>query len=69
MSLCLAKPGLAGDDALALCEMVIEHAGLGAALASYILPDGHEHDGDEGHPPRRGERAPRAGCCRGLTQP
>ena len=36
VSLCLAKPGLAGDDALALCEMVIDHAGLGAAFASYL---------------------------------
>jgi AcrR family transcriptional regulator len=41
VSLCLAKPGLAGDDALALCEMVIEHSGLGAALSSYISPEGH----------------------------
>ena len=35
VSLCLAKPGLAGDDALALCALVITHAGMGAALASY----------------------------------
>lgn len=41
VSLCLAKPGLVGDDALALCEMVIENAGLGAALSSHI---GHPHD-------------------------
>ncbi len=40
VSLCLAKPGLAGDDAIALCEMVIEHAGLGAALASYLSGPG-----------------------------
>lgn len=50
VSLCLAKPGLVGADALALCETVIENAGLGAALSSYI---GHPHDesdphGDEG---------------------
>jgi AcrR family transcriptional regulator len=36
VSLCLAKPGLAGDEAVQLCEMVITHAGMGAALASYI---------------------------------
>jgi len=50
VALCLAKPGLAGDDALALCEMVINHAGLGAAFASYLGDhkdgvDGHQHDG------------------------
>ncbi|MGD9957299.1 MAG: TetR/AcrR family transcriptional regulator [Candidatus Nanopelagicales bacterium] len=44
VSLCLAKPGLAGPDALALCEMVIENAGLGSALSSYLS---HPHDGDE----------------------
>ena len=46
VSLCLAKPGLAGDDALLLCERVIEHSGLGAALSSYISPDTHSHDTD-----------------------
>ncbi len=46
VSLCLAKPGLAGADALALCEQVIEHAGLGAALSSYIS---HPHDGTDPH--------------------
>jgi len=45
VSLCLAKPDLAGDDAEALCGMVIEHAGMGAALSSYV--GGHSHDGDE----------------------
>jgi AcrR family transcriptional regulator len=50
VSLCLAKPGLAGPDALALCEMVIENAGLGSALSSYIShphdeADPHKHDG------------------------
>jgi AcrR family transcriptional regulator len=50
VSLCLAKPGLVGQDALALCEMVITNAGLGAALASYIDhphddSDPHEHEG------------------------
>jgi AcrR family transcriptional regulator len=49
VSLCLAKPGLAGDDALALCEMVINHAGLGAALASYLTPDSHGHGPDADH--------------------
>ena len=43
VSLCLAKPGLAGEHAIALCEMVITNAGLGAALASY-LGDGTGHD-------------------------
>jgi hypothetical protein len=36
VSLCLAKPGLAGEDAVALCEQVITAAGLGAALASHF---------------------------------
>jgi AcrR family transcriptional regulator len=50
VALCLAKPGLAGEDALALCEMVINHAGLGAAFASYLGDhkdgvDDHEHEG------------------------
>ena len=40
VSLCLAKPGLAGDDAVALCETIIEHVGLGAALSSHI--GGHD---------------------------
>ena len=41
VSLCLAKPGLAGDDALALCELVIANAGLGSAVTSYL---GDPHD-------------------------
>ena len=50
VSLCLAKPGLVGEDALALCETVIANAGLGAALASYIDhphtdADPHKHEG------------------------
>jgi AcrR family transcriptional regulator len=49
VSLCLAKPGLAGENALALCEMVIDNAGLGSALASYLVPPGHSHDGTEAH--------------------
>ena len=48
VSLCLAKPGLAGDDAIALCEMIIEHAGLGAALSSYL---GSASAGGEKHQP------------------
>lgn len=47
VSLCLAKPGLVGDDALVLCAAVIDNAGLGAALASYIdhpHDDGHDHE-------------------------
>jgi AcrR family transcriptional regulator len=50
VSLCLAKPGLAGDDAEVLCDQVIEQAGLGAALRSYIAPTGHEHSSDDDHP-------------------
>lgn len=45
VSLCLAKPGLAGDRALEICEMVITHAGLGAALASYIGEGKEEPEG------------------------
>jgi AcrR family transcriptional regulator len=41
VSLCLAKPDLAGEHAEALCSMVIEHAGMGAALSSYV--GGHAH--------------------------
>ena len=67
VSLCLAKPGLVGDDALALCEMVIDHSGLGAALSSYIVPEGHEHD--EGVHPHDGVSELLAGMLRGLTQP
>ncbi len=44
VSLCLAKPDLAGDDAEALCALVIEHAGMGAALSSYV--GGHSHGDD-----------------------
>ena len=47
VSLCLAKPGLVGDQALALCEMVIVNAGLGAALSSYL--GDHSHDADDEH--------------------
>jgi len=44
VSLCLAKPGLAGDHALAICEMVIDNAGLGAALGSHLGEDtDHAH--------------------------
>lgn len=68
VSLCLAKPGLAGDEALALCEMVINHSGLGAALSSYLLPEGHDHDGEGTHP-HDGVSELLAGMFRGLTQP
>ncbi|MBI1377412.1 MAG: TetR family transcriptional regulator [Frankiales bacterium] len=44
VSLCLAKPGLAGEDALALCESVIHNAGLGAALHSYVCAAHPEAD-------------------------
>jgi AcrR family transcriptional regulator len=47
VSLCLAKPGLAGDHALQLCEMVIMNAGMGVALGSYLGM--HSHDGDDAH--------------------
>jgi AcrR family transcriptional regulator len=47
VSLCLAKPGLAGDQALQLCEMVIMNAGMGVALGSYLGM--HSHDGEETH--------------------
>jgi AcrR family transcriptional regulator len=66
VSLCLAKPGLAGD-ALALCEMVINHSGLGAALSSYLMPEGHHHD--EGVHPHDGVSELLAGTLRGLAQP
>jgi AcrR family transcriptional regulator len=62
VSLCLAKPGLAGDDALALCEMVINHAGLGAAFSSY-LGDHKEGADDHGHD---GMSATLAGLLRSL---
>jgi len=68
VSLCLAKPGLAGDDALALCEMVIDHSGLGAALASYLVPPGHTHDGTDDHS-HEGISAELAGLLRSLPQP
>jgi len=47
VALCLAKPGLGGADALALCEMVISHAGLGAALASYVGDHPHDESSDQ----------------------
>ena len=46
VSLCLAKPDLVGDQALALCEMVIVHAGMGAALASYLGDGSHDGTGE-----------------------
>jgi AcrR family transcriptional regulator len=42
VSLCLAKPGLAGERAVELCELVITQSGLGAAMWSYLA---HDHDG------------------------
>jgi hypothetical protein len=49
VSLCLAKPDLAGDDAEALCSMIIEHAGLGAALASYMGSSSAAHGSTDPH--------------------
>jgi AcrR family transcriptional regulator len=49
VSLCLAKPDLVGDQALAMCEMVIVHAGMGAALASYLGDHKHEEPGGHDH--------------------
>ncbi len=66
VSLCLAKPGLAGDDAIALCETVIDHAGLGAALASYLGP--HEHGPDADHHAPDGISTQLAGMLRALPQ-
>jgi AcrR family transcriptional regulator len=65
VSLCLAKPGLAGDDALALCELVIVHAGMGAALASYL--GDHSHDEEPAHS-HAGMSAQLAGLLRSLPQ-
>jgi hypothetical protein len=42
VSLCLAKPGLAGERAVELCELVITQSGLGAAMWSYLA---HDHEG------------------------
>jgi AcrR family transcriptional regulator len=49
VSLCLAKPDLAGEHAEAMCALVIEHAGIGAALSSYLgshadAPDHADHE-------------------------
>ncbi len=49
VSLCLAKPGLAGDHALEICEMVITHAGLGAALTTHMGHEGHGEEPDHEH--------------------
>ncbi len=42
VSLCLAKPGIAGDDALAMCDYVISASGLGVALMSHLGEPGPE---------------------------
>ena len=47
VSLCLAKPGLAGEHAVQLCETVIMQAGMGAAFGSYAGM--HSHDQAAGH--------------------
>ncbi|HET7899993.1 MAG TPA: TetR/AcrR family transcriptional regulator [Candidatus Nanopelagicales bacterium] len=63
VSLCLAKPDLAGEDAEALCSLVIEHAGLGAALSSYV--GGHAHGATEEE--HEHSSAALAGMLRGLA--
>jgi AcrR family transcriptional regulator len=65
VSLCLAKPGLVGDQAMALCEMVIVNAGLGAALASYL---GDHMHGDDEHDHSEAS-AQLAALLRSLPQP
>jgi AcrR family transcriptional regulator len=45
VSLCLAKPGLAGERAVELCELVITQSGLGAAMWSHLA---HDHEGPGG---------------------
>jgi AcrR family transcriptional regulator len=67
VSLCLAKPDLAGDDAEAVCELVITQAGLGAALASYVLPDKHGDDAHEPAQPAPSEQL--AAMLRALATP
>jgi AcrR family transcriptional regulator len=42
VSLCLAKPGIAGDDALALCDYVITTSGLGVAVMGHMGEVGPE---------------------------
>ena len=49
VSLCLAKPGLAGEHALGICEMVITHAGLGAALTGHLGLESHGEKPDHEH--------------------
>jgi len=62
VALCLAKPDLAGEDALALCEMVINNAGLGAAFASYL----GDHKHADGDPAPQGMSTMLAGLLRAL---
>jgi len=64
VSLCLAKPGLAGPDAVQLCELVITHAGMGAALASYV----GVHKNENGIPPEHSSMM-LAGMLRTLLPP
>ena len=46
VSLCLAKPGLADEHAVELCELVITQSGLGAAMWSHLA---HDHDDSGAH--------------------
>jgi AcrR family transcriptional regulator len=67
VSLCLAKPDLVGDQALALCEMVIVNAGLGAALAGYIGEHKHDAPADPDAPAAMSHQL--AALLRSLPQP
>jgi AcrR family transcriptional regulator len=67
VSLCLAKPGLVGDQAIALCEMVIVNSGLGAALASYL--GDHSHDGSDDEHDHSNSSEQLAALLRSLPQP
>lgn len=63
VSLCMAKPGLVGDQAMQLCELVITQSGLGAALWTHL---GHpDHGGDQ--PQDEHASADLAAMMRGLS--
>jgi len=64
VSLCLAKPGLAGNQAMQLCELVIMQAGMGAAFGSYVGM--HSHDDATAHQHASDELA---ALLRSMTPP